>query len=72
MQRALNGTMFSNAAVFLSGRRCVFMKNGIFTLRDREWGKSNLVNLVQERTLGTRLHSCERYIRPEPGSLKDG
>ena len=32
------------------------MKSGI----GGEWENSGLVNLVQERTLGTRLRSCER------------
>ena len=41
---------------FSLGRRCVFMKSGI----GGEWENSGLVNLVQERTLGTRLRSCER------------
>ena len=58
MQRALNGTTFSNADVFLSRPRCVFMKSGMW--RGGEWENSGLVNLVQERTLGTRLRSCER------------
>ena len=32
------------------------MKRGI----GGEWENSGLINLVQERTLGTRLRSCER------------
>ena len=41
---------------FSLGPRCVFMKSGI----GGEWENSGLVNLVQERTLGTRLRYCER------------
>ena len=36
------------------------MKSGILMWRGGEWENSGLVNLVQERTLGTRLRSCER------------
>ena len=42
--------------MFFSRAEVCFMKSGI----GGEWGNSGLVNLVQERTLGTRLRSCER------------
>ena len=40
------------------------MKSGILMWRGGEkWENSGLVNLVQERSLGTRLRSCERCER---------